>query len=135
MTRGVATEQTVHSLLHSISVQECEETSEHGRTKESDQHEGINEQVQHDAEEDQPAYTNVQMPFRAEPPLVPALNPTGLYQRYFTLPDDWADKRTVVYIGGVENCFYLYCNGQEVGFSKDCRLPSEFDLTPFLPLQ
>ena len=26
----------------------------------------------------------------------------------------------------------MYCNNQEVGFSKDSRLPAEFDITPFL---
>lgn len=82
--------------------------------------------------QDQPIYTNVLMPFRAEPPNTPPLNPTGLYQRTFALPDDWQNKRVVIYLGGVENCFYLYCNGVEVGFAKDCRLPSEFDLTYYM---
>jgi beta-galactosidase len=81
---------------------------------------------------DKPIYTNVQMPFRTEPPLTPELNPTGLYRRDIEIPDAWQDKRIVLNIGGIENCFYLYCNGQEVGFSKDCRLPSEFDLTEFV---
>ncbi len=82
--------------------------------------------------EDQPIYTNVTMPFRAEPPRVPPVNPTGLYRTTFQLPADWSGDRVVINLGGVENCFYLYCNGREVGFSKDCRLPSEFDLTAFL---
>ncbi len=81
---------------------------------------------------DKPIYTNVLMPFRAEPPLTPPLNPTGLYRRTFALPKGWKKRRVVINLGGIENCFYLYCNGQEVGFSKDCRLPSEFDLTDFL---
>ncbi len=81
---------------------------------------------------DKPIYTNVQMPFRAEPPGAPTVNPTGLYRRTFTVPDTWVGRRTVIHLGGVENCFYLYCNGQQVGFSKDCRLPAEFDLTDYL---
>lgn len=79
---------------------------------------------------DKPIYTNVLMPFRCEPPSVPEANPTGLYRHEFVLPDAWRGKRVVIHLGGVENCFYLYCNGNEVGFSKDCRLPAEFDLTP-----
>lgn len=78
--------------------------------------------------EDQPIYTNVVMPFRGEPPGIPD-NPTGLYRRRFQLPEDWANDRVVIEVGGIENCFYLYCNGEEVGFAKDARLPSEFDLT------
>ncbi len=81
---------------------------------------------------DRPIYTNVRMPFRAEPPHVPAENPTGLYRRTVDLGVQNPDERVVVHLGGVENCFYLYCNGHEVGFSKDCRLPAEFDLTPYL---
>lgn len=81
---------------------------------------------------DKPIYTNVLMPFKAEPPNVPTLNPTGLYRRTIELPVGWQGERTVIRPEGVENSYYLYCNGEEVGFSKDCRLPSEFDLTPFL---
>ncbi|MBD3646899.1 MAG: hypothetical protein HUJ31_05475, partial [Pseudomonadales bacterium] len=81
---------------------------------------------------DRPIYTNVMMPFRHEPPHVPDENPTGLYRRQFELPANWRGKRVVIHAGGVENCFYLYCNGKEVGFSKDCRLPAEFDITEHL---
>ncbi len=82
--------------------------------------------------EDQPIYTNVQMPYRTEPPHAPKLNPTAVYRRTVTIPPEWSGKRIVMQLGGVENCFYLYCNGKEVGFAKDCRLPSEFDLSQYL---
>ncbi len=81
---------------------------------------------------DKPIYTNVLMPYRTEQPHAPALNPTGIYRRGFSLPASWKNKRVVIELGGVENCFYLYCNGVEVGFSKDCRLPTEFDLSDYL---
>ena len=81
---------------------------------------------------DLPIYTNVQMPFKQEPPLVPEENPTGLYRRQLKLPKGWHGKRLVLHLGGVENSYYLFVNGEEVGFAKDCRLPSEFDLTNFL---
>lgn len=81
---------------------------------------------------DKPIYTNVLMPFKAEPPHVPDSNPTGLYWRTVDIPSHWTGKRVVIHVGGVESCYYLYCNGKEVGFAKDCRLPSEFDLTPYV---
>ena len=81
---------------------------------------------------DQPIYTNVLMPNRVEPPMTPAGNPTGLYRRTFMLPEDWSGRRVVIYLGGVENCYTLFINGREVGFAKDCRLPSEFDISAFL---
>jgi beta-galactosidase len=81
---------------------------------------------------DKPHYTNVAMPFDCPPPNVPKDNPTGVYRRRFRLSPSWADRRTVLHLGGVESCYYVYLNGQRVGMAKDSRLPTEFDLTPFL---
>lgn len=36
---------------------------------------------------DRPHYTNIPMPFSANPPFVPAENPAGVYRRSFVLPD------------------------------------------------
>ena len=41
---------------------------------------------------DYPHYVNVQMPFYEQPPHVPAKNPTGVYQRTFTIDESWADR-------------------------------------------
>lgn len=79
-----------------------------------------------------PHYTNVQMPFPDEPPFVPEENPTGIYTREFSLPKDWKGRRIVLHFGGAESVLYVYINGQPVGMSKDSRLPSEFDITPFV---
>ncbi len=82
---------------------------------------------------DKPIYTNVKYPFACNPPFVPAENPTGCYSTVFSLPADWAaDSQTRVIFDGVNNAFYLWCNGQAVGYSQDSRLPAEFDLTPYL---
>ena len=81
-----------------------------------------------------PIYTNVVMPFRHEPPNLPSKNPTGIYRRTITLPKSWRDDRIVIHIGGVESFYFLYCNGQQVGYAKDSKLPSEFDLTDYLKL-
>lgn len=81
---------------------------------------------------DRPHYTNVQMPWRHNPPWVPEENPTGLYRRRFMLPKNWAGRRVVVHFGGAESVLYVYINGVAVGLHKDSRLPAEFDLTPHL---
>jgi beta-galactosidase len=82
---------------------------------------------------DRPHYTNVIMPFSNVPPIPPARrNPTGLYRRDFELPLDWEGRRTVLHVGGAESFLELWCNGRAVGWAKDTRLPSEFDLTPYL---
>ncbi len=82
---------------------------------------------------DKPHYTNVIMPFSNVPPSPPEVhNPTGLYRIAFTLPPDWEPRRTVLHVGGAESFLEVWCNGQPVGWSKDTRLPSEFDLSDFL---
>ncbi|MDX1523555.1 MAG: glycoside hydrolase family 2 TIM barrel-domain containing protein, partial [Anaerolineae bacterium] len=77
-------------------------------------------------------YTNVRMPFLSDPPHVPQEdNPTGLYQHTFTIPDTWADRRIFLTFDGVESAFYLWVNGQPVGYSQGSRLPAEFEVTPY----
>jgi len=77
-----------------------------------------------------PHYTNVQFPFPVDPPRVPTENPTGSYRRQFVVPDDWADRRITLRFEGVDSAFYVWVNGQPVGFSKGSRTPAEFDITP-----
>ena len=81
---------------------------------------------------DKPIYTNTQMPFDQLPPSVPRDNPTGVYEREFTLPASWKNKRVVLSIGGFESLAILTINGKEVGVAKDSRLASEFDITDFI---
>jgi beta-galactosidase len=81
---------------------------------------------------DKPIYTNVQMPWKNNYPLVPEENPTGVYQRTFSLGSDWVSRRTVIHFGGVESYFEVYVNGTFAGMAKDCRLPSEFDISAFV---
>ena len=81
---------------------------------------------------DRPHYTNVLMPFDAEPPHVPATNPTGLYRTSFDLPTSRQRRRIVLRFGGAESVLLVWVNGAFVGLSKDSRLPAEFDVTRFL---
>ena len=82
--------------------------------------------------DDVPHYTNVQMPFEGEAPHVPEHNPTGLYERDFELPADWAGKRVVLYIGAAESVVVVTLNGHRVGIGKDSHLASEFALGEYL---
>lgn len=66
------------------------------------------------------------------PPHVPKDNPTGCYFRTCQIPADWADRDVFIHFKGVETAYYLWINGQPVGYSQDSKLPSEFDITPFL---
>lgn len=81
---------------------------------------------------DKPHYTNAQMPWDNLPPHVPEKNPTGVYRRTFTLDENWQERRTILHFDGVESFFQAYVNGQEVGYAKDSRTSTEFDISPYL---
>ncbi len=78
---------------------------------------------------DKPHYTNVQMPFAGQAPNVPALNPTGIYERSFDLPAAWAGRRIILQVGAAESVLVVQVNGHEIGLSKDSHLAAEFDLS------
>ena len=83
---------------------------------------------------DFPIYTNSKMPFDNNSPVVPADNPTGIYRTKFTVPAEWQNRRIIIHIGAAESYLEVYCNGKFIGMGKDCRLPSEFDLTPAIDI-
>jgi beta-galactosidase/beta-glucuronidase len=79
-----------------------------------------------------PHYTNVQYPFPIDPPHIPSENPTGSYRREFYIPKEWMDQQIFLRFEGVDSAFHVWINGQEVGYSQGSRLPSEFNITPFI---
>jgi beta-galactosidase/beta-glucuronidase len=83
---------------------------------------------------DRPIYTNIQYPFPPDDcPRVPiGDNPTGLYRTAFTVPPEWAGRQVFLVFESVDSFFYLWVNGQQVGLSKDSRLPAEFNITAYL---
>ncbi len=84
-----------------------------------------------------PIYANSQYPWVKpwNPPMVPGDDPNNTvssYRRTFTLPKDWAGRRSLITFDGVNSFFYLWVNGQKVGFGKDSRTPVEFDITKYV---
>jgi beta-galactosidase len=67
------------------------------------------------------------------PPFVPRKeNHTGLYRTRFEVPDAWNDN-VLIHFEGVRGAFYLYINGNKVGYNEDGgTLPAVFDITPYL---
>ena len=59
-------------------------------------------------------------------------NEVGSYRRTFDIPTDWEGKEIYINFDGVDSFFYLYVNGQYVGFSKNSRNLAQFDITPYL---
>ena len=88
-----------------------------------------------------PIYISAGYPFKIEPPFVTKepkqkyttfveRNPTGQYLRSF----EWqpCGGQTFLRFEGVMSAFYVWLNGQYVGYSQGSMEPSEFNVTPFL---
>ncbi|MBP8910669.1 MAG: DUF4981 domain-containing protein [Phycisphaerae bacterium] len=90
-----------------------------------------------------PIYSNIRYPHVRQPPKVigqvPAdftaarePNPVGSYRTTFTVPKDWAGRAVFIHFDGVASAFYLWINGQKVGYSEESRTPAEFDIGKYL---
>ena len=78
---------------------------------------------------DVPHYTNVNYPFPVDPPHTPEDNPCGLYSRTFVLGKAFASRDVILTFEGVDSSFYVWVNGQYVGYSQVSHGTSEFNLT------
>ncbi|MDZ7772225.1 MAG: glycoside hydrolase family 2 TIM barrel-domain containing protein [Balneolaceae bacterium] len=90
-----------------------------------------------------PIYSNITYPFAKDPPRVTReppeeytsytlRNPVGSYRTTFTIPDDWDGRQTFLHFAGVKSAFYLWINGQKVGYSQGSMTPAEFNITDYL---
>ncbi len=85
-----------------------------------------------------PIYANQAYPFNPDyktlhPPYIPhEYNPVGSYRMKFTIPEDWSGKEIFVHFSGVKSAFYIWINGQKVGYSQGSMTPAEFNITSYL---
>lgn len=97
----------------------------------------------------EPIYTNITYPFPEEeqdclieasdgkkrmpnPPYVPRKNPTGCYRKTFTVPEEYIGKEIYLRFEGVETVYYVWVNGEPVGYSQDSKLAAEFCITEYV---
>lgn len=59
-------------------------------------------------------------------------NPTGCYRRTFTMPGEWQGKEVFIQFGSVSGAFYLWVNGECVGYSQGSMESAEFRITPYI---
>ena len=74
-------------------------------------------------------YTNIRYPFPFDPPYVPYQNPCGAYIYEFAYHKDHAAPKAYLNFEGVDSCFYVWLNGEYVGYSQVSHATSEFDVT------
>lgn len=59
-------------------------------------------------------------------------NEVGSYRRNFEVPQSWDGREVFINFDGVDSFFYLWINGQYVGFSKNSRNTASFNITQYL---
>lgn len=59
-------------------------------------------------------------------------DPVGSYRRDFDVPEDWTGRRIFITFDGVDCAFFIWVNGQKVGYSVNSRNAADFDLTKYL---
>jgi len=68
-----------------------------------------------------------------EPPRVPDdYNPVGSYRRTFTVPENWDGREVFIKFGAVKSAFYLWINGEMIGYSQGSKTPAEWNITKYL---
>ncbi|WP_026889256.1 glycoside hydrolase family 2 TIM barrel-domain containing protein [Clostridium beijerinckii] len=82
-------------------------------------------------------YINTMYPWEGHDELRPphiskTYNPVGSYVTFFEVKDELKNKQTFISFQGVETAFYVWVNGEFVGYSEDTFTPSEFDITDYL---
>ncbi len=103
--------------------------------------------LHHNKAWDKPLYCNVAYPFSFNEQTYSVMasrpgwftynssmpNPVGTYRRHFTITADCLEGHDVfVRFNGVGHGFYLWVNGQRVGYSEDSYVPAEFNITSYL---
>lgn len=78
-------------------------------------------------------YSNIKYPFKKDQPrIADEYSPVGSYVKYFSIPENWDGREIFIQLGAVKSGYYIWVNGQEVGYAQDSKLPSEFNITPYL---
>ena len=80
-----------------------------------------------------PQYLDEEFPFPAEWPSIPNdYNPVGSYKKTFSLPEAWNEEEIFIHVGAARSAFYIWVNGEKVGYSQGSKLPAEFNITAYV---
>jgi beta-galactosidase len=84
---------------------------------------------------DVPIFNNIVYPWakNAKPPYIPEhFTPVGSYRRSFVLPANWQNQRVVLHFSGVNSAYYVWVNGQAVGYAEDSKMEAAFDVSKLI---
>ena len=77
-----------------------------------------------------PVYRDEFYSFPANPPFIPHDdNPVGSHRRTFEVPADWDGREIFLHFDGVYSAFFVWVNGERIGYSQGSRTAAEFRVT------
>ena len=90
-----------------------------------------------------PIYININYPFVRNRPSVTTeppkdwtayenRNPVGSYVTFVEVTKEMMRQNLILHFGGVHSAFYVWVNGQKVGYSQNSMSPAEFDVTKYV---
>ena len=90
-----------------------------------------------------PIYVNMQYPFHRDRPKVTGepnkdwyaydhRNPVGSYVTFIDVTKEMLSQNLILHFGGVHSAFYVWINGEKVGYSQNSMSPAEFDVTKYM---
>ncbi|AHG01421.1 hypothetical protein HALLA_03270 (plasmid) [Halostagnicola larsenii XH-48] len=56
-------------------------------------------------------------------------NPVGVYNRTVSVPENWNGREIFLYFEGVKQAYFVWVDGEYVGFQQGSMTPGEFDIT------
>lgn len=59
-------------------------------------------------------------------------NPVGYYRTEFDTPEGWDGREVFISFQAVKSAYYLYINGEAVGYTEDSHSAHDFNITPYL---
>ncbi len=60
------------------------------------------------------------------------INTVGSYKKTFVIPNEWKEKEVFIQFAGVMSGYYLWINGQKVGYAEGSMTPDVFDITKYI---
>lgn len=81
-----------------------------------------------------PIYVNQAYAFESKktPNIPNGKNEIGTYRHSFDLDATWLTRDVILHFGAVNSAFYLWVNGQKVGYSEGSKTPAEFDISAYV---
>jgi beta-galactosidase len=90
-----------------------------------------------------PIYVNMRYPFHRDRPSVTGepdkdwyaydhRNPVGSYVTFVDITEEMLSQNLILHFGGVHSAFYVWVNGQKVGYSQNSMSPAEFDISKYV---